>query len=67
MDEMEQFSKAYDELLPQIELHAVRFVGAVVLAAHDDTCVECHNADQRERCPLRRELIKTMIRRVARV
>lgn len=29
---------------------------AYALAVHDETCIECHNADMRARCPRRRRL-----------
>ena len=34
-------------------------VGArnLALAVHDDTCIECHNVDMRNRCPRRRQLL----------
>lgn len=55
------FALAWAALLSQVDL----FATDAVLAAHDETCVECHNADQRRRCPKRLAMIAVMVREEA--
>ena len=58
--QLPNFTLAWADVLSQIDLHAVSHVLIAVLVAHDETCVECHNADMRARCPLRLALVATM-------
>lgn len=53
------FRAAWAILMRQTQLSLLPAKNAV-LAAHDDTCVECHNDDQRPRCPLRLLLMEAM-------
>lgn len=57
------FTIAWADVLSQIDLHAVDHARIAVLVAHDETCVECHNADQRPRCPMRLGLVAVMTRK----
>ncbi len=56
------FRTAWGTLRSQagISPYATRLVINVVLEAHDETCIECHNVDQRFRCPKRLALIAVM-------
>jgi hypothetical protein len=54
------FAAAWAALRPQIELHAENFAINAVLVAHNETCIECHNADMRDRCPKRLALKAVM-------
>ncbi len=65
--DMPLFYRAWVDLQPQVQDHVVKAVRGVVLAAHDESCVECHNADMQQRCPLRAELVKIMEVQMGRV
>ncbi len=58
--QLPNFALAWADALSQIDPDAVIHAGLAVLMAHDETCVECHNADMRARCPLRLALVEAM-------
>ncbi len=35
-------------------------IGVLVMAVHEFGCVECHNSDMKERCPIRLRLIGSL-------
>lgn len=58
--QLQLFAEAWADLMRRIDTSAEPYAVQAVLTAHDDTCVECHNTDQRPRCPLRLGLVKAM-------
>ncbi|KKM23790.1 hypothetical protein LCGC14_1611580 [marine sediment metagenome] len=53
-----------DEELDAVLIKAIEEddVDVAVLFVHDFGCIECHNSDQKDRCPIRKRIVDALER-----